>query len=1061
MANFNEQQVCIARCLFIDENIVIESANDTELYKNNKYMFYNPTPINTTHLHTGKLQRKEYALRITIGLIFVAWLVLIFVASFYLYQSTRDQIKEELINQTQNHKHHLSTAWHSTTSQIQAVVSKLNATSPTNKNRLTSLAQNTQNTNPAITSIIVTNGKLPGFEHPATEHTQEITQWWHTQKSSIMPLAAEGTLLKLPNHANSLIYAVPLMTLGQRTALFVLDFAKITSQVNVGNNTSVVLKITKSDDTLYTTTLGKQPPEIGFQHHSRINFGEQNWQLNWAFTKNPAALHNHQPAIIMGLTGLLSWLLGLWLINRQRWFAKRIRQEVIERTHKLEEAGRRFKLLTDNAYDLISIISKTGQINYTNTAFHRILNYTKDELKDVPFTEIVHPQDRDQFSQSILDAWQGGQTQEIDLRLKHKSGHYREVNAVPQILPDYETHEKTVVVHCRDITRQKRVTHELKLSEQRFKDFADASADWLWETDDLFRFTFISSSITRVLGLTPDKLIGKNPMDVMFSRRDDQQRQILQERIRQQEPFRDLEFWTRGRGGESICLRTSGMPVFDENGIISGFRGIASNITSTKKTRDELYQMASTDHLTRLLNRRRFMEELERTIHLARQHKAEGVLMWIDLDRFKEINDTHGHAAGDMLLKGITEILKNNFRNTDILARLGGDEFAVIMHKITPDQAMEKVNSLIERVKAFSIEYNGTQLNVTMSVGMVTYPQEDKDATALMMSADLAMYRAKDMGRNRIYFEETTTEGDAVIGSVREQLKWVNRLRTCLETGDFEMHFQPIVAHHQKERTLFEALLRIHDTDGNIASPALYIDAAEHFGLIQQLDLAVTERIFQTQMANHEKGIEADISINLSSRSLGDANVMQSIRDLLHTYPINPQHIIFEVTETVALHDPTAWRDIDEIKEFIVELRSIGFRFAIDDFGSGFSSFSYLRKLPLDMVKIDGTFVKHLNENTEDQLFVKSIAQLCQGLNIETVAEFVENEEIVALLCEMGIDYGQGWHFARPAADLEGLVNEFADKTLQTYNTQAKPAQPKKRKTPASTSKKSNKSKSQ
>lgn len=771
---------------------------------------------------------------------------------------------------------------------------------------------------------------------------------------------------------------------------------------------------------------------LSFNHHKNYPWAGGNWQFTWYFDGASGGGVRWFAGLLISMIGVLVTGIFGWLVWSQQSVAGLVHQQVVERTNQLEQASRRFRLITDNAYDLISISSVQGLLEYVNSAYHRVLGYSRDEMQNQPIISYIHPKDQDAFKHAMSEVTEGKNAVELSFRIRHKNGSWLYMEAVAKGLHDTSWSVSNIVIHCRDVTARKQFADDLARSEQRFRDFAGSSADWLWEVNDNLCFTYVSPGVANVLGYGSEEMMGSMQFEALFERDSDSTRELIESRVQRRQPYRDIEFWTRAKNDELVCLRISGVPVFDEKQRFCGYRGAATNITASKIDRENMYRMATTDHLTGLLNRHRFMEELERSVSLARRHKTRGVLMFIDLDRFKEINDTHGHEAGDEILHNISQILQESVRSTDIVARLGGDEFGIIMHNIDVPLAKDKVQSVIDKVNLLQVDYNGARLNVTMSAGMVVYPQEEKGSDNLIMSADLAMYRAKDMGRNRLYVDAEDSSEETK-DSVRAQLKWVDRLRTCLETGDFEMHYQAIVPAVKRKRPLFEALLRIYDENGNVGSPALYIDAAEHFGLIQQLDLSVIERCISTQADLKREGIDADFSINLSSRTLGDPEVMDGLREMLKTYDIDPARIVFEVTETVALHDPSAMRDLGEIHAFITELRRLGFRFALDDFGSGFSSFSYLRVLQVDIVKIDGSFVKDLETSNQDRLFVKSIADLASGLGIQVIAEFVENERILKILQDMGIDYAQGFHLARPQKDIRGLIKLFTSQTMQHF----------------------------
>lgn len=866
------------------------------------------------------------------------------------------------------------------------------------------------------------------------------------QHAAILPDSANVSLLPLLKDVSGteVFIMLPISTLkNPGWLLAMVDIRKfantaLKNRKEISQTAGLFLSITdtRKQPLLARTLIERQPTSfwpLQTEYEQNLKWGYVDWVFRWRFDKTSLGGPSWLSGFVTMVLGLFFTAVMGWILWSQHAMGAEIRNQVILRTNRLEQTSRRFRLITDNAYDLIATVDPEGIVDYVNSAYHRVLEYTKEDLKDTNLLRHVHPRDVDIVSRMLRDVVQGRKTPEITFRMRHKKGHWVYLEGVGKGLHNEQWQLTHIVVHCRDVTSRKVYADELARSEQRFRDFADSSADWLWEIDSKLEFAYISPGVKFVLGYEPEEMIAKMRFDDLFEEEEDPTHELISNRIQQHQPYRDVEFWTRSRNGERVCLRMSGVPVFDEKQRFTGFRGASSNVTSTKLSQENIFRMATTDSLTNLLNRNRFVEELEHTVNLAKRHNTQGVLLFIDLDRFKEVNDTHGHDAGDILLKAIAETLIDSVRNTDIVARLGGDEFAVIMHDIEAERAKTKVEEIIANINALEVNYNGNKISTSMSIGMVPFPQEGKSGADLVMNADLAMYRAKDMGRNRLFVdhEGTSTEGTE---SVREQLKWVDLLRKALDNGEFEMHFQPLIPSSPKNPLMYEALIRIRDENGQIGSPVMFIDAAEHFGLIQQLDLSVVERCMETHVAIKKKhGIEIGLSINLSGRSIGDQEIIRRLEDLTHKYKINPSCFMFEVTETSALHNPSAIQDIEKIKKFVDGLREMGFKFALDDFGSGFSSFSYLRTLNVDCVKIDGRFVKDLATSQKDRLFVSAMTDITKGLGIVTIAEFVEDEQIVEILEEIGVDYGQGFHLGKPTADLVDLNEHIKDMHMKDF----------------------------
>ena len=720
--------------------------------------------------------------------------------------------------------------------------------------------------------------------------------------------------------------------------------------------------------------------------------------------------------------------LVLWSLWSQFSVARRVRDEVVDRTSELEQASRRFRLITDNAYDLIAIFTISGGFEYVNSAYNRVLGYPRKNLYGQSLIDFIHEEDQPYVKESIQAVVDGRPVSEVNFRFKTRQNNWVYMEAIAKGIFDNSWNLTGIVLHSRDVTARKKYADELARSERRFKDFADSSADWLWETDRHYKFLYVSPGVKGTLGHMPRDMLGQPMFNVLFASKDDATRELIENLSKRHQPYREVEFWTRTNTGERVCLRLSGIPIFNEAGEFSGYRGAATNITSSKVDSENMLRLATTDHLTGLLNRNRFMEELDHTITLARRHNTQGVVLFLDLDRFKAVNDTHGHGAGDAVIKGVASILQKSMRSTDVISRLAGDEFAVIMHNIDSKTAYEKVEKLIGRINAMQVAYKGARLQVTMSVGMVGYPQSGKDASQLLTSADLAMYRAKDMGRNRIYVDEEMENSDQTSATVRVQLEWIERLRDALSHDKFEMHFQPIVPCKKDAPVIYEALIRLRDEEGNLGAPALFIDAAEHFGMIRDLDKAVVERCIKLQSKMAEKGESPILSLNLSGMSFGDNELLENMKRFFKKYKADPRKFNFEVTETAAM------RDIDQARSFVKALKNLGSKFALDDFGVGFSSFFYIKHLEVDYIKIDGSYIRNLDTSKEDRLFVKSLVDLATGLNIETVAEFVENKPILDELEKMNVCYVQGYYLSRPEENLGDLYKGFEGKTAREHS---------------------------
>jgi len=466
--------------------------------------------------------------------------------------------------------------------------------------------------------------------------------------------------------------------------------------------------------------------------------------------------------------------------------------------------------------------------------------------------------------------------------------------------------------------------------------------------------------------------------------------------------------------GHDLWVLVTTSIVRDEDGSPVHVVTQIQDISERKDMAKRLEYFADHDFLTGLLNRRQFEKELRKELERASRYGSPGAVLLIDLDNFKDVNDTFGHHSGDNVLKGVAGLLRQRLRHTDVIARVGGDEFAVLLPQTEPDQVKIVADEVVRALGLEKAELADHSIRISASVGVAMF--EGLTDVEVLAYADLAMYEAKETGRNRFEMYRPLRGGS---GGGSARLADAERIHAALAENRFVLFCQPICNLSTNAVSQYELLLRLPGEDGGEPlPPSAFLYRAERSGLIQAIDEWVVRRAVAL-IAEHERaGKWLVLNVNLSGRSIGDRKLAALIEELLTESRIDPTQLVFELTETAAISN------IEEARAFANRLHARGCRLALDDFGAGFGSFYYLKSFPFDYLKIDGDFIRGLATSPVNQLVVSAIVGIARGLGKQTVAEFVADEEVVGLLRTIGVDFAQGYHIGIPGPASELLKLE-------------------------------------
>jgi diguanylate cyclase (GGDEF)-like protein/PAS domain S-box-containing protein len=622
------------------------------------------------------------------------------------------------------------------------------------------------------------------------------------------------------------------------------------------------------------------------------------------------------------------------------------------------------------------------------------------------FINMVHPDDRATVDKTYTDSIKTKEPYEMVHRLQLNEGGIRYVSE--NCVTYYDDAENAVrsVGIVQDITDRKLSEEALNDSEKKFYGLLENDPDGMLIVNEKGTIEIVNKQLEMLTGYTPEELIGEK-VEVLIPER------FKDHELHRNEYMADPHLRYMGEGIELFVQRRDGSEFPAEISLcpLDTKKGLNVSVSirdvSERKKIDELvsYQ-ANHDALTGLVNRQEFERRTERLLSTVKQDKGVHALCYLDLDQFKVVNDTFGHTAGDEMLRQVSSLLSKTIRHRDTLARLGGDEFGVLMEHCPFDDAHKVTTSILTAINDFQFEWEGQLFRVSVSIGLVAISEKTASLTKLLRDAETACYVAKDKGRNCIHVSQVE---DVETAQRHGEMQWVAHINQALEEDRFCLYAQAIEPLDGSTGKHYELLIRMVDCKGKIIPPGSFLPAAERYNLIEQLDRWVIKKAFNYLAENSEFLQQDDfISINLSGLSLARNDFLGFIINQFEKTGINSEKVCLEITETAAISN------LGTAMKFISTLKVFGCSFALDDFGSGLSSFGYLKNLPVDYLKIDGMFVKDIVDDPIDFAMVESINTIGQVMGMKTIAEFVENDDIKSMLKDIGVNYAQGYGIDKP-----------------------------------------------
>ncbi|HEY4366123.1 MAG TPA: EAL domain-containing protein [Steroidobacteraceae bacterium] len=681
--------------------------------------------------------------------------------------------------------------------------------------------------------------------------------------------------------------------------------------------------------------------------------------------------------------------------------------------NQFQDLEERSELALHGANDGLWDLDLDRKTTYYSPRWKSMLGYADDEVEPLDdWQQLVHPEDLPRVHAALRDHLSGKEPMfESVHRLRHRDGVWLWVVSRAKARVDEHGRARRIVGVDLDVTERKLFEEALFKEKESAQITLQSIGDGVITTDSKCRIEYINPVAEQLTGWRLEHAQGHS-LDEIFRSFHEETCEPLENplavAIRRARAIKSVRpMLLIRRDGNELYIESCASPIRDGAGVVCGGVLVFHDVSESRELNRKLSYHASHDILTGLVNRREFESRLERALKSARARESSFALCHIDLDQFKIINDNCGHSAGDALLGQVGALLKSKIRWRDTVSRLGGDEFGVLLESCSLEEGIRNAEALREAIRNYKFVWEERTFRLGASIGVVPISADNEDVAGLLSAADSACAAAKESGRNRIY---SFQENDIDLMRRRREMQWAARINNALEDGRFEIFRQVIMPLQHAETGLhYELLLRMRDEAGKIVAPDQFITAAERYGLTPSIDRWMIEHALRWLVSEaDEREKLAMCSINLSGQSLGDDKFLPFVIEHFHRSGIDAKKICFEITETAAI------ASFSQANRFIHALKELGCRFALDDFGTGLSSFGYLKHFPVDFLKIDGSFVKEILHDPIDREMVRSINEIGHLTGKQTIAEFAENQEIIDMLRNIGVDYAQGYGIATP-----------------------------------------------